>query len=865
VTGEYQDTLANITAKASVAVAAWLQGALESPDGSSIPPTPANREAVSKLAAKFVSEMNRRSLGALNKWFSGQMPGQMVHFQEALEAINQSLQNPLPEVKFGQLDQDALNQVVLTTRDQLDGVVQDVGNLAQRKTMMRLGVGSHKDITDELVNTFHTTIPKAMTLADTSMSIYRRTITDRAVGVIEAGGRKVVFMYAGPRDKLTRPFCRHLLENPDARYTREDIEKMDNRQLPNPFLTGGGYNCRHQWLMADYKEAPKPAQVEPPKPAYQNLDEEAEEELAVVSQVGQQGESIRVDTTSVEDQNALVFEQQYKGKTETVIRMKLQPDAEADLVRDLARQASPAANDPKPLPTLPMEEDYPALRDAFLQAMRSGQDMTSLVTPQTFGAGAEGQALYETAMEQYNLALREMSPAVSVPKSNWSNNALEQAFYQGWGPERWTFYDGTKLTPERVAGVQEELAAVRAKQRLEAQREFQAREAALKPKAEVAEEGDGLTITRGPIRLDKRKVVKGGIEVVERDVPLNVGFGVSDPGEAYLVRGKDGLTIRYTPWSGNSYYALKGYLEVSAPGSATPALVDELLTRVTGLSGVQTRVAATADQEWMYLQKHAYMLKLDNQPGWAAVCRAATVEERVAKGREFWAKRLGVSDVTKLPDYDPAGVQATAFRDDSLRAGVRNQYRFDMSQKDLEQSMPGYGLYHSVTQGGGVAQFVEAAMGGNGAMAATVEKIRVGIPVGGLSPESDLGTGGGNYVFTRIQANPSESGVVFKANLLRRLDAISYDGDKYGRVTDDYVRRNRHFTVSGWKDQCATSSTNETILKGTLSLLDDVDYFIVRSQAEKDQIIKAFRDSGHPKMGDGRKIEDCVKIKAGGH
>jgi hypothetical protein len=31
--------------------------------------------------------------------------------------------------------------------------------------------------------------------------------------------------------------------------TREQIQKMDNHQLPNPMITRGGWNCRHVWLL----------------------------------------------------------------------------------------------------------------------------------------------------------------------------------------------------------------------------------------------------------------------------------------------------------------------------------------------------------------------------------------------------------------------------------------------------------------------------------------------------------------------------------------------------------------------------------------------------------------------------------------
>jgi hypothetical protein len=52
------------------------------------------------------------------------------------------------------------------------------------------------------------------------------------------------YQYIGPDDSANRPFCdRHV----DKIYTREEIDALDNGQIANVFLTGGGYRCRHHW------------------------------------------------------------------------------------------------------------------------------------------------------------------------------------------------------------------------------------------------------------------------------------------------------------------------------------------------------------------------------------------------------------------------------------------------------------------------------------------------------------------------------------------------------------------------------------------------------------------------------------------
>jgi hypothetical protein len=77
----------------------------------------------------------------------------------------------------------------------------------------------------------------------TSMMGFNRTVTKAKAE--EAGLN--LFIYMGPDDKVTRPFCHELLQKKPAIYTSEEIDGMDNDQGLSVSVYGGGYNCRHQW------------------------------------------------------------------------------------------------------------------------------------------------------------------------------------------------------------------------------------------------------------------------------------------------------------------------------------------------------------------------------------------------------------------------------------------------------------------------------------------------------------------------------------------------------------------------------------------------------------------------------------------
>ena len=138
--------------------------------------------------------------------------------------------------------------------------------------------------------------------------------------------------------------------------------------------------------------------------------------------------------------------------------------------------------------------------------------------------------------------------------------------------------------------------------------------------------------------------------------------------------------------------------------------------------------------------------------------------------------------------------------------------------------------------------------------------------MGGQSPVADLQTGGADYIFTRIKGryrnvSNEPNGFFWTPKVLRRTDAISYDSDCYGRVTtDQFIRENRQNTIQELQ-RTAGRAGNETIVKRTLSIFDDLDHIKVDSLGEQERIIKVFRDAGFTKWPDGRSFEQVIKHK----
>lgn len=81
---------------------------------------------------------------------------------------------------------------------------------------------------------------RQITEARTRITSFGRELT--AVAAESAGIDH--YLYTGPLDGITRPFCRQLAGKV---FTRSQVQDLRNYQIEPPLVRGGGYNCRHTW------------------------------------------------------------------------------------------------------------------------------------------------------------------------------------------------------------------------------------------------------------------------------------------------------------------------------------------------------------------------------------------------------------------------------------------------------------------------------------------------------------------------------------------------------------------------------------------------------------------------------------------
>lgn len=549
-----------------------------------------------------------------------------------------------------------------------------------------------------------------------------------------------------------------------------------------------------------------------------------------IPELGWQGKAIPFDEDMVEDQNLLVYMERHRGRERTVMKMKIRPERER-LIMQMIEKADieDAAKVAKVGNRLPEDK----FADDILEAVKT---INHHATDKNYNT-----AKIDKAMDHW-VRLQELA-------KDDDRDIREMAIgYLDWLEK----INKASHEESKIDGIFTTYL-----------KQFES--AAPKPKSKIA-----YRVRKDKVQMNLRQLRDGDIVVLEDKLDNEGMFrGSTSLGQQYEIEFDDGVKAVYRPWNAGNPYAQQGEFEIYLPERPSAKTLERAMERMDEL-GIKSGLATPEDTELLYLHKQAYLSKEVQNSDYSKLAReldkkGASKEERVRELRGYWERKLSVDDLTQMPGYDPMGEYQRAFKVKEAKAGFRHQMRFDISDEEMEKQMKGYSLYHNLTNNDDLPAFVDLVLGNNGAMISTVEKARIGVKVGGMSPSADMKSGGANYFFTRIRKLPTEgrsgeAGFYFKKRMLRRMDAISYNHDAYGKVVDEYVLQHRGANASTWKDYSHNSS-NETIFKNSVTLLDNIDMIVVKTNQQRQKLLAVFKKHGIMKLPDGRAVEDIVLSK----
>lgn len=341
------------------------------------------------------------------------------------------------------------------------------------------------------------------------------------------------------------------------------------------------------------------------------------------------------DEDDIEDQNALVFVETFKGRKRTVVKMKVRPEAEEKLLAALRKAGidTAAARVGEPLPEDLFANDILA---AVKTVNHHAQDHKY------------NQATLKKAADHLK-ALRRLSASDDPDVREMAQT------YIGW-----------------IEKVQQ---AARDKKPIDERFETYLKKRATrkrKPK-DVP-----FTVRRTKVLQPRRELRGGELVVVDEAADNSALFrGRSmKAGEQYEIDFGDGVRAVYRPWSEKNLYAQRGEFELILPDRPDAKSLERALDHMESL-GLKAGAATPQDAELLYLHKQAYLTKVDRDPEYRRLIkeldrRAASKEERIREMRGFWERRLGVKDLTRMPGYNPMGEYQLAFKDPGKRAGYRH-------------------------------------------------------------------------------------------------------------------------------------------------------------------------------------------------
>jgi len=129
--------------------------------------------------------------------------------------------------------------------------IDDVASSLMRGVL----AGERPNVREILLKSTNVLESQIKTEVDTLLSGFSRAVS--ANKAKELGLE--LFVYRGPSDDITRPFCQKVLDRDPAIYTLEEIQELNSApDAPkglDVMIYAGGYNCRHQWVAISQERA----------------------------------------------------------------------------------------------------------------------------------------------------------------------------------------------------------------------------------------------------------------------------------------------------------------------------------------------------------------------------------------------------------------------------------------------------------------------------------------------------------------------------------------------------------------------------------------------------------------------------------
>lgn len=109
------------------------------------------------------------------------------------------------------------------------------------------------EVISEVSERLDVSISRSNVLVEAAIrAAYQRATLIAAENAAQGTGEPMAYLYDGPEDQKTRPFCQTVI---GEAFTLEAIKRLDNGQGLAVEVHRGGYNCRHRWSPITIEDA----------------------------------------------------------------------------------------------------------------------------------------------------------------------------------------------------------------------------------------------------------------------------------------------------------------------------------------------------------------------------------------------------------------------------------------------------------------------------------------------------------------------------------------------------------------------------------------------------------------------------------
>lgn len=250
----FDSSLSSVLSRAQVRVALSLQSKLSFEPGGVVRTTASNVRTLRSLPEIFRKALSEEGYDGLASGFLGTFDGTVPLFEEVLGTIVNTYQ--IKPVSFTAADRAYFREIKQGVALNFEEMLDRTAQVARQNTLFSVGGQPFDKTAVQIAERLHTTLGQARTLASTGITTFYRTVAEQGYDKIEEAlapvGKELRYTYMGPKDKLNRPFCSKLASQAlqGKTWTRAQIDRMDNEQIPDVFRTCGGFNCRHQWVIS---------------------------------------------------------------------------------------------------------------------------------------------------------------------------------------------------------------------------------------------------------------------------------------------------------------------------------------------------------------------------------------------------------------------------------------------------------------------------------------------------------------------------------------------------------------------------------------------------------------------------------------